>query len=124
MCAISWTRRQALYAGGFKLTRAAGYSHADAVEFLMDVDSGEIYFVEVSPGIQVEHSVTEEVSGVDHGVSIMRPIRQTANRSPRLPQSRIAEALRWCAHRHWALDGESLVACAKIAAPETAAWRP
>jgi pyruvate carboxylase len=42
-----------------------GYTHAGTVEFLMDVDSGRYYFIEVNPRIQVEHTVTEEVTGVD-----------------------------------------------------------
>jgi pyruvate carboxylase len=45
--------------------RAAHYSHAGTVEYLMDVDSGKFYFIEVNPRIQVEHTVTEVVTGVD-----------------------------------------------------------
>jgi pyruvate carboxylase len=48
-----------------KLCRQVGYTHAGTVEFLMDVDSGRYYFIEVNPRIQVEHTVTEEVTGVD-----------------------------------------------------------
>src|SRR6185369_14351770 len=44
---------------------AANYTHAGTVEFLMDADTGEFYFIEVNPRIQVEHTVTEEVTGVD-----------------------------------------------------------
>ncbi|MDH3910436.1 MAG: pyruvate carboxylase [Rhodospirillales bacterium] len=47
------------------LGRAAGYSGAGTVEFLQDIDSGGIYFIEVNPRIQVEHTVTEAVTGVD-----------------------------------------------------------
>ena len=47
------------------LARAAGYHNAGTVEFLMDSDSGRFYFIEVNPRIQVEHTVTEEVTGVD-----------------------------------------------------------
>ncbi|MGN5477746.1 ATP-binding protein [Cupriavidus basilensis] len=35
------------------------------IEFLMDADSGQFYFIEVNPRIQVEHTVTEMVTGVD-----------------------------------------------------------
>ena len=48
-----------------KLARAAGYYNAGTVEFLVDADSGEWYFIEVNPRIQVEHTVTEMVTGID-----------------------------------------------------------
>jgi acetyl-CoA carboxylase biotin carboxylase subunit len=44
--------------------REAGYVNAGTVEFLMD-ENGELYFIEVNARIQVEHSVTEWVTGVD-----------------------------------------------------------
>ncbi len=42
-----------------------GYVSAGTVEFLYDVDSNELYFIEVNPRIQVEHTVTEVTTGVD-----------------------------------------------------------
>ncbi|WP_043421236.1 pyruvate carboxylase [Cupriavidus basilensis] len=57
--------RQALCDAALKLMRAVGYTHAGTVEFLMDADSGRFYFIEVNPRIQVEHTVTEMVTGVD-----------------------------------------------------------
>jgi pyruvate carboxylase len=42
-----------------------GYTHAGTVEFLLNVDTGRYYFIEVNPRIQVEHTVTEEVTGID-----------------------------------------------------------
>ncbi len=50
---------------GLKIGRAVGYQNAGTVEFLMDMDSGDFYFIEVNPRIQVEHTVTEEVTGID-----------------------------------------------------------
>jgi len=47
------------------LATAAGYQNAGTVEFLVDADSGEWYFIEVNPRIQVEHTVTEMVTGID-----------------------------------------------------------
>lgn len=58
-------RRTALCETALKLCRAVNYTHAGTVEFLMDADTGEFYFIEVNPRIQVEHTVTEQISGVD-----------------------------------------------------------
>src|SRR6059058_5939502 len=48
-----------------ELARKAGYCNAGTVEFLYDVDSRHWYFIEVNPRIQVEHTVTEMVTGID-----------------------------------------------------------
>lgn len=50
---------------GLRIARAADYRCAGTVEFLMDRDTGAFYFIEVNPRIQVEHTVTEEVTGID-----------------------------------------------------------
>ena len=57
--------RAALADAAVALARAAGYYNAGTVEFLVDADSGEWYFIEVNPRIQVEHTVTEMVTGID-----------------------------------------------------------
>ena len=58
------TRAQ-LSASAVNLARAANYVGAGTAEFLMDADSGKFFFIEVNPRIQVEHTVTEEVTGID-----------------------------------------------------------
>ncbi|MBN9016343.1 MAG: pyruvate carboxylase [Rhizobiales bacterium] len=50
---------------GIKIGHAADYYGAGTVEFLMDADTGKFYFIEVNPRIQVEHTVTEQVTGID-----------------------------------------------------------
>lgn len=59
------TRRAELCESALRLGRAANYVCAGTVEFLMDKDTGAFYFIEVNPRIQVEHTVTEEVTGID-----------------------------------------------------------
>ncbi|MDX5358621.1 MAG: ATP-grasp domain-containing protein, partial [Rhodobacterales bacterium] len=50
---------------GLRIGRAVGYQNAGTVEFLMDMETGKFYFIEVNPRVQVEHTVTEEVTGID-----------------------------------------------------------
>ena len=50
---------------GRKICAHVNYECAGTVEFLMDMDSGKFYFIEVNPRLQVEHTVTEEVTGID-----------------------------------------------------------
>ncbi len=57
--------RRALADAAVRLAKAAGYYNAGTVEFLVDADTGEWYFIEVNPRIQVEHTVTEMVTGID-----------------------------------------------------------
>jgi acetyl/propionyl-CoA carboxylase alpha subunit/acetyl-CoA carboxylase carboxyltransferase component len=57
--------RGRLHDDAVRLARAAGYVNAGTVEFLVDPDSESHCFIECNPRIQVEHTVTEEVTGVD-----------------------------------------------------------
>ncbi len=58
-------QRRELCLAAVKLAREAKYVGAGTVEFLMDADTGRFYFIEVNPRIQVEHTVTEVVTGID-----------------------------------------------------------
>ncbi|MEM6670979.1 MAG: pyruvate carboxylase [Pseudomonadota bacterium] len=58
-------RRAELAELGLRIARYAKYQLAGTIEFLMDADTGAFYFIEVNPRVQVEHTVTEEVTGVD-----------------------------------------------------------
>ena len=57
--------RRGLCEAALAIGRAVRYENAGTVEFLLDADTGDFYFIEVNPRIQVEHTVTEEVTGVD-----------------------------------------------------------
>ena len=54
-----------LCSAAVKLSKSIGYDNAGTVEFLMDLDSGEWFFIEMNPRIQVEHTVTEQITGID-----------------------------------------------------------
>ena len=62
---LSDQQRVELCAAALKIGRAARYVNAGTVEFLQDADTGKFYFIEVNPRIQVEHTVTECVTGID-----------------------------------------------------------
>jgi len=57
--------RQGLLDAALAVGRAVGIDNAGTVEFLYDTDSQRFYFIEVNPRIQVEHTVTEVVTGFD-----------------------------------------------------------
>ena len=50
---------------GRRICAHVGYECAGTVEFLMDMDTSKFFFIEVNPRVQVEHTVTEEVTGID-----------------------------------------------------------
>lgn len=57
--------RQRILADAIKLVQAAGYVNAGTVEFLVSPERGEHFFMECNSRIQVEHTVTEQVTGID-----------------------------------------------------------
>jgi pyruvate carboxylase len=57
--------RQELCEAAVKMAKAVNYDNAGTVEFLYDLDSHLWYFIEVNPRIQVEHTVTEVITGID-----------------------------------------------------------
>ncbi|MFT4762387.1 MAG: pyruvate carboxylase, partial [Saprospiraceae bacterium] len=61
---LSKKTKQKLYNYALKLCSSADYSCAGTVEFLVDADE-KIYFIEVNPRIQVEHTITEQITGID-----------------------------------------------------------
>lgn len=62
--ALKDTTRQKLYEYGIAICRQVNYNNVGTVEFLVDKEEN-IFFIEVNPRIQVEHTVTEEITGID-----------------------------------------------------------
>ncbi len=57
--------REQICQAALEIGRKVNYQNAGTVEFLLDTDTDKFYFIEVNPRIQVEHTVTEAVTGVD-----------------------------------------------------------
>jgi acetyl/propionyl-CoA carboxylase alpha subunit/acetyl-CoA carboxylase carboxyltransferase component len=57
--------RERIHTAAITLARASGFVNAGTVEFLVSPETGAYYFIECNPRIQVEHTVTEEITGVD-----------------------------------------------------------
>ncbi|MFT5060887.1 MAG: pyruvate carboxylase [Sulfitobacter sp.] len=62
---LSPSQREEICELGRKICAHVSYECAGTVEFLMDMDTGKFFFIEVNPRVQVEHTVTEQVTGID-----------------------------------------------------------
>jgi urea carboxylase len=83
---LSDTMRRELWATAVRLGQSVGYESAGTVEFLYDSDTNEFYFLEVNTRLQVEHGVTEEVTGID---LVEWMVRQAAGKFALPEQSQI-----------------------------------
>ena len=78
---LSDARRAEMFAASIRLGQAVNYQSAGTVEFVYDVTTQEFFFLEVNTRLQVEHGVTEEVTGID---LVEWMIRQAAGEAPSL----------------------------------------
>ncbi len=63
--AVTPELRERLFAAAVRAAEAVGYRNAGTVECLLDADSGEVVFLEMNTRLQVEHPITEMVTGID-----------------------------------------------------------
>ncbi|MDR0846376.1 MAG: acetyl-CoA carboxylase biotin carboxylase subunit [Lactobacillales bacterium] len=63
--AVSHAKRAELGGAAVRAAQYVGYQNAGTIEFLMDPDTKEFYFMEMNTRIQVEHPITEAITGVD-----------------------------------------------------------
>ena len=63
--AVTPELREQLFAAAVRAGEAVGYRNAGTVECLLDADSGEVVFLEMNTRLQVEHPITEMVTGID-----------------------------------------------------------
>lgn len=61
---IPYETRQIIFDSAIRLSKAVGYRNAGTLEFLVDADNNP-YFIEMNPRIQVEHTVSEEITNID-----------------------------------------------------------
>jgi acetyl-CoA carboxylase biotin carboxylase subunit len=91
--ALDEALRARIHRAAVRIGKAVGYVSAGTVEFLLD-RSGQFYFMEVNPRLQVEHTVTEAITGVD---IVKEQLRIAAGRELRYAQDDISP-------RGWAME--------------------
>jgi acetyl-CoA carboxylase biotin carboxylase subunit len=69
---LSPEQREALCASAVRLAESVGYRGAGTLEYLFDPSTGEFFFIEMNTRIQVEHPVTEMITGIDLVQAMLR----------------------------------------------------
>jgi acetyl-CoA carboxylase biotin carboxylase subunit len=77
---------EAMYDSAIKAARESGYVNAGTVEFLVDAKTNEFWFMEVNTRLQVEHTVTEELTGID---IVREQIRIAEGHGLQIPKDRL-----------------------------------
>jgi pyruvate carboxylase subunit A len=77
---------QAMYEKAIQGAREAGYENAGTVEFLVDAKTNEFWFMEMNTRLQVEHTVTEELTGID---IVRQQIRIAEGQEIDIPEDRV-----------------------------------
>src|SRR5476649_682582 len=87
--------RRELCDAAVRIAKEIGYDNAGTIEFLYDLDTKEWFFIEMNPRIQVEHTVTEQITGIDlvrsqiliaqgaelHGPELLLPAQENVPRN-------------------------------------------
>jgi acetyl-CoA carboxylase biotin carboxylase subunit len=116
--ALTDERRSAITAAAVRLVSHVRYRGLGTVEFLFDQDSGEFFFIEMNTRLQVEHPVTELVTGHDL-------VRLQLDLAAGLPLPAASEAARACGHAiEFRINAEDSSAGFSPQAGTITAWQP
>lgn len=118
------TLRQRMLDAAVKLTGAVAYRGLCTVEFLLDEETGDFVFMEANPRIQVEHTVTEMVTGIDLAQTQIRLAAGASLNDLQLTQDRIPAAQGYAVQLRINLESMAKDGSAKPAGGTLSAYEP